>query len=207
MLVANFFPVLPLHLVPFYDCLAHFVHLAALVIELKVSVNCCLVCIFLDLLLELLHVLLLLGSHFLDLCCSEGCHSLIQLNASLHCNQFLQFLALLLLPGIDLVKYPPRLWMLILEVLVPPVIVKLSPLLILFLTLVLFLVVDHHLQFSVELLLLLAGFLQHHRFPQVALLFFLLALLVGDEDVEIISEGLLERIVIAHGLVELLVVL
>lgn len=96
--------------------------------------------------------------------------------------------------------------MLVLEVLIPPVIVKLSPFLILFLALMLFLVVDHHLEFSVELLLLLAGLLQHHRFPQVALLFFLLALLVGDEDVKVIAVGLLEGVLIAHGLVELFVV-
>lgn len=89
VLVADFLPVLSLHLVPLYDCLAHLVHFAALVIELKVTVNCCLISVFLDLLFELLHVLLLLCSHFLDLSCSEGCHSLVQLNSSLHCNQLL----------------------------------------------------------------------------------------------------------------------
>lgn len=206
MFIADFLFVLSLHLVPFNYCLAHFVHLAALVVELKIAVDCCLVCVFLHLLFELLHVLLLLRSHLLDLRGSQSCHSLVQLNSSLHCDQFLQLLAILLFPCVDLVENPPCLWMLVLEVLVPPVIVKLSSFLVKLLTLVLLLVVDHHLQFSIELFLLLPCFLEHHCFSQVPLLLFLLLVLVGHEDVEVVAEGFLERVLFAHRFVELLVV-
>jgi hypothetical protein len=152
-------------------------------------------------------VLLLLQGFLLDLGSAQGGHSLVELNAALHCDQLFQLGGVSSLLGVQFVEESPVLGMVLLEVLLPP----LSEILIAFaieiLPFCLLLVVDHRIQLSFELLSLLPRPLQSHCLVVEPLLLLLLPPLVGHEVRQVVLEGLLQRVVVAHRLVQKLMVL